>query len=359
MATLAPPPDEVASASDARSVLRDSPNLVIKIGGENAVRLGENFLNAQRRIARGQCVALVVSALRGPRNGGFNTTSKLISIADALEEHEVADALGQIDEVRNWTQSAFEEDIAQDDSLEASDRGRICDALRETLREEMHTLVMHAHLSRHVAHHRLGEDRVLQNGEYFSVTGFGELLSQRLHERYFRMRGLNASAPRSLALSGYVYGANAHDVLGCEHARKEAVGVLRSHVRDRLDEADRIGSLLSVYPGHFPLLATARGYSDTGAALVAQALKAQRGSCACLIRKTVPILSGDPSAGGRDLTVIERLTFDQAQPMVEPGGAAAGVIHPEGLGMLAEEGIPVIVGAPNDEDSARLTLITS
>lgn len=343
--------------ASARTVLRDTPNLVIKVGGENAVRFSENFLNSQRRIARGQCIALVVSALRGSRNGGFNTTSKLIETADALEGRDLGTALRRIGEVRDWTQSSFEDDISADDSLESADKPRLTEALREALAEEMHLLTLHAYASEHVAHHRLGEDRVLQNGEYFSVTGFGETLSQRLHERYFRMRSLACAAPRSLALSGYVYGQNARETLDCEDARLRSVDVLRSHVRDRISESSGAGYLLSVYPGHFPLLATERGYSDTGAALVAQAMQAQRGQTACLVRKKVPVLSGDPSQSAEELSVIEHLDFEEALPMVEQDGAAAGVIHPQGLRMLADSNIPTVVGAPEDEESDRLTLI--
>ena len=43
--------------------------------------------------------------------------------------------------------------------------------------------------------------------------------------------------------------------------------------------------------------------------------------------------------------------------MVQKGGIAAGVIHPQALRMLAESHIPIVVSSPDDEETERTTLI--
>src|SRR6185436_19551702 len=74
-------PTPFRNGSDA---LHRADALVIKIGGENALRFRENIDSVRRRVASGQKIILVLSALRGNRQNGFNTTSALIALARCL-----------------------------------------------------------------------------------------------------------------------------------------------------------------------------------------------------------------------------------------------------------------------------------
>mgnify|MGYP001617115157 FL=1 len=180
-----------------REALETAQNLVIKIGGENAVRLGENFRNARERIERGQSVSLVVSALRGGRWGGFNTTSQLIAIAQALRGNDADRALSLAGEMEAWTRDAVRGEIEGDASLTERQSRQLGAMLQDVIREKVQMLRLHILSHAHGRLHALGEDWVLRNGEYFSITGWGEYLAQRLYRRYCEFRGIANAGVRA------------------------------------------------------------------------------------------------------------------------------------------------------------------
>lgn len=348
------------SPLSGRDVLDSSRNLVIKIGGENAVRLSENFSNARRRIERGQDVTFIVSAFRGGRNGGFNTTSQLIDIAHALREGNVPRALSIAGTIDQWTRCAIEMEIERDASLAPEERRQLAPILLDVLREEVQVLRLHLLSHAHGQLHALKEDWVLHSGEYFSITGWGEHLAQLLYRQYCEFRGIASAAVRIGSAAHDVYGREPQEVLRCEQLCNERLRVLRNRVRDQIVVLGHAGYRLSIYPGHFPLLSTERGYSDTGAALVSQAMVEARGSVACLVRKVSPVMDRDPKSvtAEEPAHVVRHLTYAQAMKLMAPGGDAAGVVHPRALGMFSERNIPVVVCSPQDEQTDRTTLIS-
>ena len=348
------------SFQNGKEALQSADSLVIKIGGENAVRFGENFLNAQERIDGGQKVTFVVSALRGGRNGGFNTTSQLISIAHCLGQNDTRGALAIAEHIEQWTRHTVQAEIEQDTSLDSGHRERLLAMLLEILREEIQTLRLHILSHAHGQLHSLKEDWVLQNGEYFSITGWGEHLAQLLYRQYCEYRGIASAASRSNIIAQELYGEQPLEVLQCEQTCAERLDILRARLRHQCSVLDNAGYKLAIYPGHFPLLSTERGYSDTGAAIVAQAAKEARNNVVCLIRKVSPVMDQDPSGASLEhpAQVISHLTYERALQLMLPGGSAAGVVHPRAMKMFSDQRIPVVVCSPADERSERTTLIS-
>ncbi|MDD5103806.1 MAG: hypothetical protein PHX93_05410 [Candidatus Peribacteraceae bacterium] len=347
--------ERIPPSATGSQVLRDADNLVVKIGGENSAQFGRNFLGAHDRIARGQHVTHVISALRGARNGGFNTTSHLIDVARALHRHDVPEALSLVAEIAEWTRDAIRQDLSADSSLVPSERAGLFPYLTQAVDQHVQQLRLHILSHTHGVLHAVGEDWVLRNGDHFSITGWGEHLAQALHWRTGEWRGQATAALHVEGMASVLFGTQPERLIEDPSLSVQCVDVLREHLRQHLGKHQEAGYRYTVAPGWFPILATERGYSDTGAALVAQAQQRVHGSVVCLIRKMHPVCTSDPAAGESE--VIPRLDYAQALPMVQKGGIAAGVIHPQALRMLAESHIPIVVSSPDDEETERTTLI--
>ncbi len=335
------------------SALNAADTLVIKIGGDHAGNIIWNIRNAEERLHAGKKVALVLSAFRQPRGGTFNTTSELIKAAQSLAHDEPEEACKQIDGVADFAQEVF---AGEAYSLNGPQRNSFVDALMETLRNEIRDLKIHLTSAQPKNVRKVGEDYVVTNGDTLSLSGWGEHLVSTIYARASVLLGVPGKELPARSIAAATYREHGYE----PDRRIDTITMLRSRVASAILECRKQSSLLFA-PGHFPTLASERGYSDTGAALVAQAMamgmiRNSAFDVVCLIRKLYPMCDRDPSSGGP--RKIERyLRFSDALARVQPRGSAAGLIHQAGLQMLEERRIPTVISDPKGERDGNNTLI--
>ena len=353
------------SFSTGSEALQNADRLVVKIGGENASFFQENYENTRKRIEQGQKIVLAVSALRGPR-GAFNTTSELQNIAALVaQKQETSGSVARI------TRFAIDAVIRDSEQLCASQK--ISRQFQGFFLRHMQKVIMregaicqsylHEAVRKGVKPLRLGADALLpisSREKYFSITGWGERLAETMYREYFTQRGVPAATLPTDTLPFDAYRSDPYHILLEPKAKHAALERMRVHVRSAIaDTFWSQGSSLIIASGYFPLLAAKRGYSDTGAAFIAQAVQEACGDVVCLIRKQFPVMKVDPRSIAQPLSdsIVSHLTFEEAEEAMREGGSAAGGIHPHALTLLKQRKIPTVVGSTYGEENGSLTLV--
>lgn len=327
--------------------LERSPYLVRKIGGDNAQNLRANvdrFLDQSRDE---QKQVLVVSAIRSSSNGeNFNTTDRLIDIAEALEEGDFDRAEELFGAVKTFTSKVIAREV-EDEHREALDSclERECSKFSLLL-----TKIRNAGGRLQ----QIGEDKIYHDSElgYRSITGFGEHLAQCLYQEYLTLKGVSVSSLDSSNLSTEIFGDNAEQAV----SNRGLVDELRSKIRIMLDATFGENRIL-VSGGYLPGLGSRRGYSDKTAALYGLALKDSGADCLLVMEKNHPILSADPATIDiRELQCIPRMSLDLATELFGSRGANAAAIHPDVMAMLKGENVDVVITNPDEPERGSTTI---
>ncbi len=311
-----------------REALEEAEVLVLKIGGENAVRFKENAARAAEKSGEGKQQILVFSALR---SSTFNTTTKLIKAAEALQNGKPEEALPYFEEIRRFHRETIAREVEPE----------FCEELTMTCDKKIDGLIEKIQSKEAFELKQEGEDWVLKSpSAEFSLTGFGEEIAETLYKKYFDLKQIRAEtlentgpAPREL------------------HA-------LRRRFNKQLKEVLKQPAVTVITGGHKPVLARRRGYSDLSAAELARSADGLGKKVVLGIEKTTPILSGDPRKLKNPSTaqLISELSRNRGGELFGIKGGQAGAIHPDVIETLEGSKVKVVVYNP-DNVSQGSTLI--
>ncbi|NCP66954.1 hypothetical protein GW756_01455 [bacterium] len=358
---------------------------VIKIGGDNAGRLIQNANQAINRLKRGVESILVVSAIRSSdenyskfsheslasdsgksREKGFNTTSHLLEIAQRLNEpsidkksiHEIIDRIGA------FTLEVIEDNVGNvHESLPA-----IREIVTETI-TWLRTQVDHFDPESDKIF-KLGEDTFIKtkDGNYFTVTGFGEILAEKIYNTYFKSIGINVGSVKTEDLPNRAYDSSEDPEAQFEDriSREKSVLAVRNLVSKRVKSVlkNSESPKVVIVPGYCPALAVNRGYSEMLAAVIlAELVKDNRDKVktALLVEKKVRgVLSINPGllANPKLAKTVDAIGWDLAEALFGAEyGADAGVVQSDSIPELEQADADVFVFDPENLAEGKVTHI--
>jgi len=320
----------------AEQVLKDADALVVKIGGDTAGRFQDvREMPDTLEDLQGREVpkVFVVSAVRssaaeharfavGEGMGkGFNTTTHLNAMADALKEGRGAEAEDCLKAVHDFTKAVIDQRV----------EGVLIKALRTKLEEmiwklgyDVREAAEAGYVGREARFLRVGEDRIFgaKDGGIRSFTGFGEQLAEELLAKNF----FGASIGVQRLGIGEREGLNSFyfDEFGrldLENAEKRTEAFLKEQLAGTLDSW--------VTGGAFPGMMKSRGYSDVAAVAAMNAMNRPNG--ALVVGKESPIWSVDPVDFPGEGALVSGLTRSTSTELFGPHGLDAGALHPDAV----------------------------
>jgi|GEM_PF-6965492 len=250
---------------------------VRKIGGENAAQFKAN---AELARTGGENQILVFSA---PRRQGFNTTSHINAAAQAVLKGDMNTAQTELDEVEvNLKQIVSEET----ESEVHTDLQAVISSTMLELREV---------ISSAESIQAVGKDYRTESG--LSVTGYGELIAQRLYARYFERLGLS-------------------------HTEFNLQSINQVN-----DELNQYQGGLAISGGYIDEYATTRGYSDATGARIARYFDDRNINVDFIIAKQTAVQTGDPRSL-ENTRVVNSISYDVAEPMCSRNGVVHERVFP-------------------------------
>lgn len=340
---------------NAEQVLAEAKAFVVKVGGDGAGLFDEHRdypSQMRERAGRDVPVGLVVSAVRSSAaeharyavvepEKGFNTTSHLNAMGDALQLGDGARAKACFEAVRSFTVELIAERVRD------PERQRNLGERAEAMFQRMAGIVEEAAGVRHVGKEarflRAGEDRLFAVGDggLESFTAFGELLAEELV-------AANVGGHRL----DYAEGANVY--LDPKFANFDPARAAQASL-------DRLPPLLESKAGNVWVMGGARsgrmnsrGYSDV-AAVDAMNGWTQFPGRVLVVAKMSPIMSVDHKLLPGKGRLVQGIHLQASTELFGPHGLDAGALHPDAVKALAH---PCVVYNPGDL-SKGMTLVSN
>lgn len=360
--------DAAEPLQDVKEAWEAKEAYAIKFGGDNACDVQENCRYIKQQAKGGRKYFVTVSALRNNqeektaryrhetvipdkerRNSfGFNTTDHLNAAAKALADGNIDTAVEIVDCIEAFTIDTVKENIGQVRNVDVEavlDVIRsMCEALRATLKE--------FNPDRDEVFGK-GRDKIMRlNGDFMSLTSFGESLAGVIYNTYFGLKysSLKATEINLVSLLSGLERTKDGNNLRVNTAKERSVTVnmaltdmmekTAGKVLDAIDDNDVVFA-----GGYLPVAALKLGYADLVSMIVGTAAleKLDTGKA---IRKRIALMSGDPEilkTFGLEPKLLSNVNYHFGLNLMDESMANTGVVESLAMRLASAKKIDIFV----------------